>query len=224
MIYKHNGNIITNNTGQWLTGGSTPVDPYNPLGLPPNTIRVKFKSGYTPTMGDSQTLVDSTNNIWDIYKGSNDWSKLFRNIRNLTEVLGANTTNVTDMSRMFYATDLSSVALFDTSKVTDMSYMFDSTRLSSIPLFDTSSCIYLTTMFCSCSMLVSVPLLDTSSCVDMEAMFDGCYNVQSGALALYQQASTQTNPPSNHSHTFRNCGTNTVTGAAELAQIPSDWK
>ena len=43
------------------------IDPYNPLGLPPYTIRVKFKSGYTPTMGDAQTLVDANENVWDIY-------------------------------------------------------------------------------------------------------------------------------------------------------------
>jgi hypothetical protein len=41
---------------------------------------------------------------------------------------------------------------------------------------------------------------------------------------LYQQASTQTNPPTNHDATFRSCGRDTTTGAAELAQIPSDWK
>jgi hypothetical protein len=58
----------------------------------------------------------------------------------------------------------------------------------------------------------------------MNYMFGECVNVQSGALALYQQASTQTNPPSNHGGTFYNCGSNTTTGAAELAQIPSDWK
>ena len=50
-----------------------------------------------------------------------------------------------------------------------------------------------------------------------------CLNVQSGALALYQQASSQTNPPSSHNNTFYNCGKFTTTGAAELAQIPSDW-
>ena len=32
----------------------TPVDPYNPLGLPPFTIRCKFASGYTPKMGKQQ--------------------------------------------------------------------------------------------------------------------------------------------------------------------------
>ena len=49
-------------------------------------------------------------------------------------------------------------------------------------------------------------------------------NAGSRALALYQQASTQSNPPPSHSSTFYKCGIDTVTGAAELAQIHADWK
>jgi len=58
----------------------------------------------------------------------------------------------------------------------------------------------------------------------MYSMARNCRNVQSGALALYNQASTQANPPTNHTLAFQNCGVDTQTGAAELAQIPSDWK
>jgi len=58
----------------------------------------------------------------------------------------------------------------------------------------------------------------------MFRMFYQCTNVQSGALALYQQASSQTTPPTSHNQTFYNCGSNTTTGSAELAQIPSGWK
>jgi hypothetical protein len=54
-------------------------------------------------------------------------------------------------------------------------------------------------------------------------MFAWCYEVQSGALALYNQMSTQITPPAEHTQTFRSCGSHTTTGAAELAQIPSSW-
>jgi len=57
----------------------------------------------------------------------------------------------------------------------------------------------------------------------MDDMFMNCYKVESGALALYQQARSQANPPSTHNHAFANCGRDTVTGAAELAQIPVSW-
>jgi hypothetical protein len=199
--------IVNGNQAQlWLNGqklypSGEPVDPYNPLGLPPFTIRCKFKSGVTPGMGDSQTLVDSTENVWDIYKNSTNWTSIFQSNTNLLEVVGANTSSCTNMSSMFLnCSELTSVALFDTSSCTDMSRMFQ-----------------------RCTSLTTVPLFDTSSCTNMNMLFLNCYNVQSGALALYQQASTQATPPSNHSQCFTNCGRDTVTGAAELAQIPTSW-
>ena len=121
MINFNNGTLRVQ--GHWLNPTNSPVppDPYNPLGLPPYTMRLKYRQGDTPTPRTSDipetfTLVDADENIWD------------------------------------------------------------------------------------------------------------CNNVESGALALYNQLSTQTTPPSNHSQTFYDCGSNTTTGAAELAQVPSDWK
>lgn len=78
-------------------------------------------------------------------------------------------------------------------------------------------------MFRNCTCLRNVPLFGTANITSMRYTFLNCYNVESGALALYQQASTQTTPPSNHRDTFLKCGRDTVTGSAELAQIPPDW-
>ena len=200
-IYTFNSKVLKNTANdKWLIKKA--IDPYNPLGLPTNIIRIKYLSGYTPDMGDTQTLVDSTNNVWDIYKEDNDWSSLFNNKTRLLEVLGANTTDVTDMSSMFNGcAELTTITLFDTSNVTSMYRMF-------------RNCGNITT---------SIPLFNTSKVTDMEAMFFHCYKVQSGALALYNQASTQTTPPIYHENAFNGCGRNTQTGAAELAQIPSSW-
>lgn len=77
--------------------------------------------------------------------------------------------------------------------------------------------------FYDCGRLTEVPLLSTDSCQTVVSMFAGCRNVTSGALALYTQMSTQTTPPSSHDNCFLNCGADTVTGAAELSQIPSSW-
>lgn len=179
------------------------VDPYNPLNLPPNTVRVRTSDGDTPGGDyDSATLVPGTSDVYDVFKDGTSFRRLFRNSNNVVEVLGANTTNVTNMQQMFN----------------------NCTSLTSVPLFDTSNVTTMASMFGGCSSLTTVPLFDTSNVTDMLSTFDGCTSVQSGALALYQQASTQTNPPTIHSRTFRNCGSNTQTGAAELAQIPSDWK
>ena len=130
------------------------------------------------------------------------------------------------MAGMFeHCSSLTTVPLFDTSNVIYMSSMFaycDS--LTHIPLFDTSNVTSMTDMFLYCTSLTIVPLLNTSKVTTMADMFKECINVETGALALYQQASSQTTPPSNYKWAFLNCGSNTQTGAAELAQIPDDWK
>lgn len=198
-VYTSNGQVLVDvSDNKWLAEASGP----EPIVLPANTIRAKFSSGYTPTMGDTQTLVDSTNNIWDIYKQSNDWSNLFNENYSITEIIAANTSNITNMSNTFYrCIRLTSIPLFDTSNVTDMSSTFQ-----------------------SCSGITSLPLFDTSSVLYASSAFQSCSNVESGALALYNQMSTQTNVPQYHYYTFRSCGSNTTTGAAELEQIPSGWK
>lgn len=275
-----NNKVVTYNH-KWINGSGSPVDPYNPLNLPPNTFRVRTNDGEPPvktetvTTYETATLVPGTSDIYDVYKSGTSLYNMFYGSSNVVEVLGANTSNITSMWQMFiYCSSLTTVALFDTSSVTTMEYMFNNcTSLTSVPLFDTSNvtnmagmfsyCSSLTSvplfntsnvttmsimfsgcsnlgptiplfdtskvtnmshMFSGCSSIESIPLIDTSSVTNMNNMFMFCYYVQSGSLALYQQASTQTNPPSNHDRTFSNCGSNTQTGAAELAQIPSDWK
>lgn len=174
--------------------------------IPANTIRVRTSDGNPPiktegTSYETATLVPGTSDVYDVYKSGTSLSMVLWNSSNVVEVIGANTSDITNMSSMFsYCSNLTSVSLFDTSSVTNM-----------------------TSMFRDCTSLTSIPLFNTFSVRNMNYTFYGCNKVQSGALALYQQASTQTKPPS-HIYTFTNCGSNTTTGAAELAQIPSDWK
>lgn len=203
-IYLGNTKVAEVYLGSTKVYEVSSVDPYNPLGLPPFTIRCQFSSGYTPSMGDSQTLVDAASNVWDIYRDDTDWGGFLSNddpVSHLTNVLGANTTGVTDMSGLFSNCD----------------------TLVSVCLFDTSACENMDSMFYECRALTSIPLFDTSNVEYMDYAFYNCRGVQSGALALYQQASTQANPPSDHSQTFYRCGYNTDTGSAELDQIPTDW-
>ena len=201
------------------------------------------------TTYDSAILVPGTTDVYDVYKSGTSFDYLFQGSDNVVEVLGANTTGITSMSNMFIGcTSLTNVALFDTSNVTNMSSMFQTcSALTTVPLFDTSNVTNMESMFAfsqafqsvplfntsnvtnmyymfyGCVSLTSIPLFDTSNVTNMNDMFAQCNWVQSGALALYQQASTQTNPPSNHRGTFTNCGANTTTGEAELYQIPSSW-
>lgn len=206
------------------------------------------KDSYTSY--ESATLVSGTSDTYDVYKSGNYFTYLLKGATNVVEVLGANLSNVTEMRYMFGdCSNLTTVALFDTSNATNMERMFiNCSALTTIPKFDTSKVTNMFGMFISCGELTSVPLLNTSHVTSMASMmvncgkltsiplfdtssvtniryaFQNCYKVQTGALALYQQASSQATPPSNHLSTFNNCGRDTVTGAAELAQIPSDWK
>ena len=221
--YTINNKLMINSNGK-LIG----TDPYNPLNLPQGTIRVRTNDGQPPINGSytRATLVEGTTDVYDVYNISPDLcGLLFYNSTNVVEVLCADTSEMVHSYGMFRnCTALSSVQLFDTSKVTNMAGMFaDCTSLTSAPLFDTKNANNMESMFLRCSSITSVPLYDTSNLIDMSYAFDNCVNVQSGALALYQQASTQAHTPG-HICTFTNCGINTETGSAELAQIHSDWK
>ena len=248
--YTINNKLMMNSNGKLL--GVEVNDPYNPLNLPQGTIRVRTNDGQPPVNGNytSATLVEGTTDVYDVYKSGDDFSKLLDDSTNVVEVLGANTEDIIYMYYMFGRCNLlSSVAVFDTSTVVDFGYMFDKcTSLSSVPLFNTSKATTVRGMFNQCTSLTSVPLFDTSNVeiisymlwrctslnyvplfnttkvTNMDEMLFNCFNVQSGALDLYNQASTQTTAPSSHYGAFRNCGRDTQNGSAELAQIPSDWK
>lgn len=180
----------------WGSGSFTEI-PAQPTG----SITVKFKNGYTPVAGDTQTLLDAENNIWKIEKSGGDWGGMFNNITALTDVISAETQNVSSMSRTFrYCSYLSSIALFDTSNVVNMNEAFE-----------------------YCYTLTSIPLFDTSKVRNMNSAFNDCQDVRTGALALYQQASTQEQITA-HSEAFHNCGKRNSSGTSELAQIPYGWK
>lgn len=153
-----------------------------------------------------------------------DMQGMFNGCRSLTTVPLFDTSSVTNMGNMFYnCTSLTAVPLFNTSSVTYMGYFLsDCHSITSVPLFDTSSVQGMSCMCYRCTSLTSIPLFNTSSVTIMSHAFENCYVVESGALALYQQASSQSAVPS-HIDTFKNCGSTTTAGRAELAQIPTSW-
>lgn len=221
-MLKINNKVLKIN-GDWLNASSP--EPPTPS-LPPYTLRLRFKDGVTPSFSKGTGVqVSSSPNIWDLTYENADWSRLLRQQTYLLEVIGANTSNVTDMSYMFDSCILLTIVpLFDTSTVTNMYRMFNACRaLPTVPLFDTSNVTNMNGIFVSCSALTYIPLFNTSNVISMNSAFQECYNVEYGALALYQQASSQANVPSHDSWTFLRCGRDTATGAAELAQIPSSW-
>ena len=259
---------------------SAPVDPYNPLNLPSYTIRMKFTDGFTPTTSyGTLTQVSASPNVWDFTYSDANWSSMIYTkisssaCTNLIEILGANSTGVTNMSGLFNTcSSLTSVALFDMSSVTAIVDTFHGcSALTSIPQFNTSSVTNFSQAFYGCSALTSCPELDTSASTNMSATwyncsslttlpaldfssatnmlsmcegcsslraipsftvsnalttttsaFRDCANVESGSYSMYLSLSAL-NSVLSYSNTFTNCGYNTVTGAAELDQIPRSW-
>lgn len=150
---------------------------------------------------------------------------MFEGCWNLETVPLLDTGNVTRMDQMFHeCRSLQSVPAFDTHNVYNMwGMLWGCSSITTVPLFDTHNVEYMNYMLCDCTSLTGIPLFATEKVTRIESMCENCVNVEGGALALYQQASSQEYPPSNHTDTFKNCGSNTASGRAELLGIPQDW-
>lgn len=157
-------------------------DPYNPLNLPPFTIRVRLAEGSAISWWwsfDSYDLVDETNNIWDFHKNSTDWSSAFdinpRYREYLLEILGANTTGVTSFhSTFYYCWSLTSMPLFDTRSATDVGCMFKGTSITDIPQYDFSSVVNMDGMLEE-TKIQSVPMINIPSGVtSLDMLFYDC--------------------------------------------------
>lgn len=221
----YNGSLLTYGDHTLAYYPSADMNPYN---LPPWTIRIEYAfdthGPIIPSFGLPQTHVDhfGNGNVWDVSLAemeNPDWffHDLFRTDEpddnpnhdigyrlgdpNLLKVWGANAPGLTDLSGMFAnCHNLREVCLFDTRYVTNWGSTFGGcTKLQYLPRFDVSSAVYMNFM-----------------CVY-------CFRVTGGALDLYNDASS-TGLVRNHYYTFAYCGKNTTTGAAELAEIPDDWK
>ena len=111
-----------------------------------------------------------------------------------------NTSNVTNMHRMFYnCKSLITISQLDTNKVTNMNEMFNScSSLISIPQLDTSNVTSLFSMFGGCSKLTTIPQLNTSNVTDMGNMFYTCTSLTTIPLL-------DTSKVTRISNIFRNC-------------------
>lgn len=153
------------------------------------------------------------------------YSGMFRNCPSIISTCPLNFPNATNCSRIFnrciYLTGNVTVSCPSATTVNQM--VRGCTSLQSLTLNNTNAVTNFKQLCLECTSLQSVPLFATNAATDVTEMFKDCSNVASGALALYTQMSTQTTPPATYTNCFTDCGSNTVTGAAELAQIPTSW-
>lgn len=148
------------------------------------------------------TAIDAYNGLWDVTIDSTSFNKNARIVASLTAI----------------------TAQGDCSGVTSCATCFNGrTNITSVCSLSFPDCTSYSEMFRGCTALTAVPSINTDVATNTSKMFYGCTAVESGALALYNQASTQTTPPTTHTDMFTHCGSGTTTGAAELALIPGSW-
>lgn len=172
---------------------------------------------------------------------------MFCNCSSLGSMPALNTATVTNMKSMFSGCRLlTTTSAYSTADLQECEYMFANAGIRDIPEMDFSnikvlnglfnSCTGLTTlpemnlskansinyMFAYCSNITNVPNMVIPSVTKADSLFDQCVSVESGALELYNYM--KASGVKSHSGTFRDCGINTVSGSAELEQIPTGWK
>lgn len=206
-------------------------------GLPAKTMRFDFKYDHFNPITDlanyggiGATWTHVRDDIYDFYYnntnwGSRGWANLNGGIGGLfnTYAYMGGSSYVYPMTQHEYdVLDMNLDGVTDVSQLLGSAYkarnLFSIRNTGSVTNFDRFLAHGSKAM-----LYTSIPLFDTSSATKVTNMCKNARNVTTGALALYTQMSTQTNPPSSHSNCFSNCGVATQTGAAELAQIPSSW-
>ena len=107
-------------------------------------------------------------------------NRMFYNCYSLTTIPQLDTSNVTTMFDMFsYCYSLTTIPQLNTSKVTNMNDMFNRcVSLKTIPQLDTSKVTATGNMFNGCVSLKTIPQLDTSNITNMNNMFYNCYSLK----------------------------------------------
>ena len=79
-------------------------------------------------------------------------------------------------------------------------------------------------MYDGCSGITSLSAAPSAAYSNnVDYMYRNCINCASGQYSKYLTMSGRTTPPSSHTGTFTNCGSNSTAGQTELARIPLSW-
>ncbi len=108
-----------------------------------------------------QAMIDQTNScMYLFYEYTGD---------NVDFIAGLDTSNVTDMSEMFYkCQNLTTIPQLDTGRVTNMSEMFYTCRhLTTIPQLDVSKVTNMSYMFDYCDNLTKISMLNIGTNLDI---------------------------------------------------------
>ena len=201
------------------------------------TARITFKNvaqGFNPNHDAPQMYwywVNVSGNTWDMHWrlpagwGSSTKPKIFYSTIMGSTMLGPDASYTIDQCSTTTGTgfELGNMATSAIEEISD-------TAASAIVTGAThrsGSTVYFPN-FNYCNKLKKIPKLyysdlDVCANVNVREAFYRCENVEEGILDMYNYLNGLNNT-TNHSATFYKCGINTVTGSAELAQVPDDWK
>ena len=201
-----------------------------------NTMRFSFGDlSYDPTIAGAGTngtwkkLTGDRANIWDFTKNTStigaDFADKFTSSTNTVRVIACGTLPYTVFYQTFKGcTYLEEVCSLDAPNLTSLNQSFNGcTRLKKVPEINSTVLSIATAAFAGCTGIEVVPLFKSLVLTNVSNCFNGCNNVKSGALSLYQQLIVQNTPPTTYTNAFKDCGKDTASGAAELAQIPASW-
>lgn len=197
------------------------------------------------------TQVSSSPNVWDMkVKNGSGISNWTIGSNNIIEIMGFNPEGVTGYNsgiRNIMGSTTTKIGAMRLPEVTALdSYSFSSTieevgplsipnansiaaafqgrqQLRYVVLNDLANVENCVSAFSYCYALTSMPILNgLVKVTNAESMFYNSLNIGSGILDMYNTLNAM-GTVTNHSDTFYQCGRDSVTGAAELAQIPSSW-
>ena len=158
-----------------------------------------------PVWAESETRPSVTRVVFDpSFAGARPtttygWFNGMTTIKSIEGLNYLNTSEVTDMQRMFFGCnnlevlDLSS---FNTSKVTDMSYMFSNSsglKVLDLTSFNTSKVTRMVQMFRDCTSLQTIYVLDgwtTNAVTSSSSMFKECTSLVGGQGTTYNAIQT----------------------------------
>ena len=174
-----------------VPSGWSLINPFEILVYTTNAIGV-VPTFNTKFIGYSTNETDNGDGTYSVRIATDDLLNLptsisFNGKTNLLTVEKIDTSNVTNMSYMFYnCKALTSLNLsnFNTTNVTNMSSMFGScSNLTSLDVsnFDTSKVTNMSSMFYGCKVITSLDVnnFNTTNVTDMKSMFNGCSNLTS---------------------------------------------
>lgn len=238
-VYTSNGKILINGSNnKWLSAPA--VVPFGPthVELADGVIRIRVTPGSVPTANGGPPGFTATNvegDIWDCSNpGYENYVFEYSNIKTIAvDIIDWHvkdtSTSLNDTNQRIGAgwTNLKRINISYCSHLTTLYSSFTSTSIEELYLSNTSSVTNMTEICKGASSLKMIPYIeDVKALRECLSAFDGCVKVESGITNMYNrlsQVSALSEMPQ-HYKCFYNCGSDTVTGAAELAEVPSGWK